>query len=39
MKFYFVARERERMTRGRGCLVKVKWNCYVVGLPVKDSVE
>jgi hypothetical protein len=39
MRFCFIARERKPMIRANYYLVKVKLNCCVVGLLVKDSVE
>jgi hypothetical protein len=37
--FVFIARERKPMIRASYYLVKVKLNCCVVVLHVKDSVE
>jgi hypothetical protein len=39
MKSFFVARERMSVRRASGYLVRVKWNCCVVDLLVKDSAE
>jgi ribosomal protein L14 len=38
MTFYFFGRERKPMKRANGYLVRVKWNCCVVVLLVKDTV-
>jgi hypothetical protein len=39
MTLYSVGRERKQMKRANGYLLRVRWNCSVVVLLVKDTVE